>query len=188
MSESGTWRPCNVCKKPISFGATFWVCSVSTCNRKRTRLHFCSVECWDAHLPGARHREAWAEEEKAPSTGRSSGQTNASPSGAGTTAKNSTQATATDASATDANANGPRASGPGAAPADEVLIVASRLKQYIRAESGMSTSDRVLGPLSDVVRQLCDLAIESARRAERGTVLDRDVPPDAEPRPAWLGR
>jgi hypothetical protein len=178
MSESGSWRPCNICKKPIVFGATFWVCSVSTCNRKRTRLHFCSVECWDAHLPGARHREAWAEEEKAPSASRSSAQTDSSPSGARSTAKKSTQATTTD----------PSASGPSAAPADKVLIVASRLKQYIRAESGMSTSDRVLGPLSDVVRQLCDLAIESARRAERGTVLDRDVPPDAEPRPAWLGR
>ena len=68
MSDAGTWRPCNVCKKPIAYGSTYWVCSVSTCNRKRTRLHFCSVECWDAHLPGARHREAWAEEKRSPKT------------------------------------------------------------------------------------------------------------------------
>ncbi|HTL12553.1 MAG TPA: hypothetical protein VL588_08710, partial [Bdellovibrionota bacterium] len=36
------------------------------CNRKRTGLAFCSVSCWDAHLPIVNHRESWAEERKAP--------------------------------------------------------------------------------------------------------------------------
>ena len=54
--------------------------------------------------------------------------------------------------------------------------MASRLKDYIKARSGMSTSDRVLGPLSDHVRRLCDEAIEAARQEGRRTVLDRDVP------------
>ena len=61
------WKPCSLCRKPIAFGQVYYVCSVSTCNRKRTALAFCSVECWDAHLPEARHREAWAEEQRAPS-------------------------------------------------------------------------------------------------------------------------
>jgi hypothetical protein len=66
--NAGAWKPCNVCKQPIALGATYWVCSVSTCNRKRTGLSFCSVSCWDAHLPFANHRESWAVEETAPAT------------------------------------------------------------------------------------------------------------------------
>ncbi len=62
-----TWRRCNSCKKPISYGALYWVCNVSTCNRKRTGLVFCTVSCWDAHVPLMNHRESWAEERRAPS-------------------------------------------------------------------------------------------------------------------------
>jgi hypothetical protein len=62
-----------------------------------------------------------------------------------------------------------------AAPA-EVLIIASRLKDYVRAKSGYNTSDRVLEPLSEIVRRVCDQAIENARRDGRMTVLDRDIP------------
>ena len=58
----------------------------------------------------------------------------------------------------------------------EILIVASRLKDYIRARSGYNTSDRALAPLSDIVRRVCDEAMENARRDGRTTVLDRDVP------------
>jgi histone H3/H4 len=57
---------------------------------------------------------------------------------------------------------------------NEVLIVASKLKNYIRAKSGMNTSASVLGVLSDKVRQLCDQAIENARADGRKTVKDRD--------------
>lgn len=60
------WRRCNSCKKPIAYSAKYWVCNVSTCNRKRTGLAFCTVSCWDAHVPGMNHRESWAEERKAP--------------------------------------------------------------------------------------------------------------------------
>ncbi|MCM2323414.1 MAG: hypothetical protein NDJ90_09150 [Oligoflexia bacterium] len=61
------WKKCNSCKKPIGFNALYWVCNVSTCNRVRTGLSFCSVSCWDAHLPLMNHREAWAEERRSPS-------------------------------------------------------------------------------------------------------------------------
>jgi len=64
------WRKCNSCKKPIAYRATYWTCNVSTCNRKRTGLFFCSVSCWDAHLPIVNHRESWAEEHQAPSLER----------------------------------------------------------------------------------------------------------------------
>ncbi len=69
MSDSTKWRVCSSCRKPIQFSATYFACSVSTCNRKRNPLFFCSMECWDAHLPGARHRDAWAEEKTAPAKG-----------------------------------------------------------------------------------------------------------------------
>jgi hypothetical protein len=68
--ETGThWKKCTTCKKPIAFRAVYWVCNVSTCNRKRTGLTFCSVECWDAHVPVLRHKESWAEERRAPAEG-----------------------------------------------------------------------------------------------------------------------
>lgn len=61
-----TWRRCSSCKKPIRYATPYWVCNVSTCNRKRTGLAFCDVSCWDAHVPMMNHRESWAEERKAP--------------------------------------------------------------------------------------------------------------------------
>jgi hypothetical protein len=62
----GIWRECSTCKKGIRHGQAYYVCNVSTCNRKRTGYVFCSVDCWDAHLPLVNHREAWAVEETAP--------------------------------------------------------------------------------------------------------------------------
>src|SRR3954464_9300677 len=60
------WLRCSACRKEIAYGQVHWVCSVSTCNRSRTRLVFCSVACWDSHLATLHHREAWAVEERAP--------------------------------------------------------------------------------------------------------------------------
>jgi len=56
----------------------------------------------------------------------------------------------------------------------ETLVVASKLKNYIRAKSGMNTSGAVIDVLSGKVRQLCDQAIENAKREGRKTVMDRD--------------
>jgi histone H3/H4 len=56
----------------------------------------------------------------------------------------------------------------------EVLVVASKLKNYIRAKSGMNTSAAVMQALSVRIRQLCDQAIENAKREGRKTVMDRD--------------
>lgn len=56
----------------------------------------------------------------------------------------------------------------------EVLVVASKLKNYIRAQSGMNTSSAVMEALSNRIRGLCDQAIENAKREGRKTVMDRD--------------
>ena len=56
----------------------------------------------------------------------------------------------------------------------EVLVVASKLKAYIREASGMNTSGAVIEKLSDKIRGLCDQAIERAKSEGRKTVMDRD--------------
>lgn len=56
----------------------------------------------------------------------------------------------------------------------EVLIVVSKLKNYIKAEAEMNTSGNVADALSDIIRKLCDQAIEAARSEGRKTVMDRD--------------
>jgi hypothetical protein len=60
------WMRCTECKTELAFGAKYFQCSVSTCNRSKFRLVFCSIVCWDSHLADARHRDAWAEEARAP--------------------------------------------------------------------------------------------------------------------------
>lgn len=72
---------------------------------------------------------------------------------------------------------GPQPTAASAAAELDILIVVSKMKKYIRDASGMACSDGVAEELSHHVRQLCDVAIAAARRAERKTVLDRDVPP-----------
>ena len=57
---------------------------------------------------------------------------------------------------------------------NEVLVVASKVKGYIKAQGEMKTSASVLEALSDKIRAMCDGAIESARQDGRKTVLDRD--------------
>ena len=57
----------------------------------------------------------------------------------------------------------------------EVLVVISKVKNYIRAQSQMNTAGSVAEALSDQVRRLCDQAIENARKDGRKTVMDRDL-------------
>ena len=56
----------------------------------------------------------------------------------------------------------------------EILLVVSKLKQYIRSVSGMNTAGNVAPALSDTIRKLCDQAIEKAKTDGRKTVMDRD--------------
>ncbi len=56
----------------------------------------------------------------------------------------------------------------------DVLVVASKLKAYIREKSGMNTSSAVISVLSDRIRKMCDEAIEKATQDKRKTVMDRD--------------
>ncbi len=59
----------------------------------------------------------------------------------------------------------------------EVLVVVSKVKNYVRSKSDMNTSGGVANKLSDILRHLCDEAIERARRDGRKTIMDRDFMP-----------
>jgi histone H3/H4 len=56
----------------------------------------------------------------------------------------------------------------------EVLVVASKVKNYIKTNSELSKSAEVYNVLSQKVRELCDQAIESAKNAKRKTVMAKD--------------
>lgn len=197
-----TWLLCSACRTPIAFGQKYFQCSVSTCNRARMRLVFCSVACWDSHLADARHRDAWAEDKIAPTRAQWEQDQANQPAEAAPTPRPapprpagppvlvrpaSGAPTATPATPAPPGAPVRRIVGeppPAPAPAGpelsevvdrDVLIVVSKMKKYIKDRSGMNCSDSVAEALSDHVRALCDDAIRAAGRDERKTVLDRDV-------------
>src|ERR1041385_4885633 len=155
------FRRCTTCKDPILFEARYYLCSVSTCNRKRMTLVFCSVGCWDAHQADARHRDAFAEEATAPTRATWERETNEERA----RAEREPAQTAAELHAV-----------PGRVTRD-VLVVGTRFKAYVQGRAGMSTSDRAFGVLSDHVRALLDRAIAAAARDGRKTVMDRDIEP-----------
>lgn len=56
----------------------------------------------------------------------------------------------------------------------EILVVQSKVKTYIKTKSGMNTSGAVANRLSDIVREMCDRAVANANADGRKTVMDRD--------------
>ena len=56
----------------------------------------------------------------------------------------------------------------------DVLVVVSKLKNYIRSSASMNTSGNVAPKLSEIIRKLCDDAVEKAKSEGRKTVMDRD--------------
>lgn len=116
------------------------------CSISSCRKHaFCSVNCWNVHSSTMGHKSAWAEESKAP-----------------TLVRDSQGAVLREVRTTPSQER-------------EVLIIASKLKNYIRTKHGLNTSANVLGPLSDLVRTRVDEAVANARAEGRKTLLDRDL-------------
>ena len=149
------WRKCSMCKKDIPYRGIYYVCSVSTCRAKRTDYAFCSVPCWDGHIPIERHRgdSAGALEKQAPRKGEER-----------TEKKRVIVSSPSASPSTSSSASG------------EILVVASKVKKYINDTTGFNTSASVMKALSLRVQSICDRSIEEARRQGRKTVLDRDVP------------
>lgn len=167
MSDD-VFKVCSNCKKPIRYGTVWWACSVSTCNRGKTAVYFCSVDCVDSHAPVLRHRSYWAEEQRAPTRAQVEAEL-AREREAEREKEQRAEETRRRVVELDVRGTGevPR----------EVLVVASRLKAYVRERSGMNTSDTVMEILSDHLRALVEVAMRNAAEEGRKTVLDRDVPP-----------
>jgi hypothetical protein len=183
-----TWRSCSTCRTSIDFEEIYWECSVSTCARiARTGLFFCSVSCWEAHLPTMRHREAWAVEKRAPTESawrraEAEAKAEAEPARHFERAERRPERIERRPERTESSERSeirrqvvsPGVTGSGEDLSDDVLVVVSKLKKYVKATSGMNTSDGVVPVLSAHLRRICDLAIRKAAEEGRKTVLDRD--------------
>lgn len=143
-----TWKPCSVCKKPIPAGGKWYKCSVSTCNATSKQFAFCSMGCWDAHVATMNHRPGvWATEERAPLAAVGGSQPERR-----------------------------LVRGPGSSPErpDEVLIVVSRLKDFVREQADFNVAGDVADVLSDLVREAVVDAIRHTRAEGRRTLMARD--------------
>ena len=58
---------------------------------------------------------------------------------------------------------------------EEILVVASKVKKYIKEAHGLNTSSAALPVLSAEVKRVCDQAAERAKGEKRKTLLDRDI-------------
>lgn len=196
------WKKCSSCKQEIAYSKTYWTCSVSTCKQKRVYYVFCSVACWDSHVPVMNHKNAWAEEHQAPSfknwkelqeslglpINQDAKNNKTLPSKDGFDGKhaNDNQSTQRRILVQTSSYSNPLNSKVASAKTEpmleetdssqdgDILIVASKLKNYIKNKSNMNTSAVVLEVLSDHIRKLCDIAIRNAQKEGRKTVLDRD--------------
>lgn len=155
-----SWRKCSSCKKDIQLNSKYYECSVSTCTGLRTGYVFCSVSCWEVHLPGARHRDAGAIEKKSPSTAQQAPESSNETPRRIIIANQTTPATSSSKNKSSMS--------------NEVLVVVSKMKQYIRDISEMNTSEEVNMVISDLIREECDKAIEAAKTDGRKTVMARD--------------
>lgn len=151
---SHVWKKCSSCKNDILLGQRYYVCSVSTCQGKVTNYAFCSVDCWDAHLPTERHRpdSAGAIERTAPKEAGAPDPIKRIPTSAPATASAAGKSSVED----------------------EVLVVVTKVRRYIADRSGMNTSAEVYDTLTEKLKELCDRAIEVAKSSGRKTVMSRD--------------
>jgi len=57
----------------------------------------------------------------------------------------------------------------------ENLVVASKVKNYIKEAGDLKCSAKVIDALSEKVRDICDEAIKKAKNDKRKTVQERDI-------------
>lgn len=170
MDQTEVWAKCSTCKKEIALGAKYYVCSVSTCRHKRKGFRFCSVPCWDAHLGFMNHREAYAEEAVAPRVKEELKEELEKET------KIMTEAAEPITPLNDDQVScGSKYDQQAADITSEVLVVVSKVKKFIKEQSGMNTSQCCVDALTKKVVAECLKGAESARQAGRKTVMGRDI-------------
>lgn len=155
--DQNYWRKCIVCKSEINFSTKYYKCSVSSCDKKRSPAQFCSVDCWDVHRSIMSHKSAGADKYNSPSKA---------------------EYINSQASEPKVRIIKQQGASPGSelgdASTDDVLVVVSKLKAYMKARADLSTSADVMPELSRIIREECDKAIESAKADGRKTLMARD--------------
>ncbi|AZZ35344.1 hypothetical protein CIK05_00510 [Bdellovibrio sp. qaytius] len=58
---------------------------------------------------------------------------------------------------------------------DDILVVTSKVKKYIKEKGQMNTSAETIDMLTKAVERLCAKGIESAKADGRKTVMARDI-------------
>jgi len=168
------WRKCSTCKKEIGFQSEYYVCSVSSCNTKRTGLVFCGISCFDSHVPGARHKSAGAIEERSPKKSQVPPPADRPPQRTPQRTPQRRIVSGPAASRSSASAPATSASRTVKTSSTDVLVVASRLKDFIQNQGGFNTSQSVMAVLSDHIRWVSQMAMDNARADGRKTVMDKD--------------
>lgn len=151
--DQNYWRKCIVCKKEINFSTKYYKCSVSSCDKKRAPAQFCSVDCWGVHSTTLNHKSAWAEEYHSPTKA----EWESSPKVRIVGSKSSDK---------------PSVSSEGIP--EDILVVVSKLKAYVKARGDLNTSGDVSEALSGIIRRECDRAIERAKSDGRKTLMGKD--------------
>ena len=137
--------------KEINWGSVYQQCSVSSCRK----FAYCSVDCWAVHDSVMGHMSAAALEEIAPKSADE-----------GSPRRRIIVKPKERAAHDTAEFNG--------SFDRDILIVASKLKKYVKDRHDLNTSSNVMDKLSDLVRDLVDDAIIRARQDGRKTLMDRD--------------
>jgi histone H3/H4 len=63
---------------------------------------------------------------------------------------------------------------------EEVLVVASKVRKFIKESGDCNTSSEAYPAMSDILRKICSKAVENAKNDKRKTVMARDVEKAAE--------
>jgi len=155
------WRKCGSCKKEIGFGVVYQVCGISSCQK----FAYCSVDCWSLHNSILNHKSAWSEDRYAPSKAQFNGQQ--ASSGSNETKKRLIVTNPVSKTIE-------KSFDEGSQHEQDILIVASKLKQYVKDKHDMNTSANVMEELSDYVRMIVDKAVMNARSEARKTLMGRD--------------
>lgn len=158
MEDQNYWRKCIVCKNQINFSTKYYKCSVSSCDKKRSPAQFCSVDCWDVHRSIMSHKSAGAEEYHSPSKAKWLEEQAGAPKVRHVSAKK--PSTTPEVSG---NVN-----------TDDVLVVVSKLKSFVKEATGLNTSADVIPVLSDILREACVKAAQNSHLDERKTLMARD--------------
>ncbi len=166
-AEITPWKPCSSCKKDIGLNVKYFECSVSTCTGPRTGYVFCSVSCWERHVPGAKHRDAAAVEKKSPASAEAATDPTRPATHAGAVLSGQRRIVASSPN--------PNASASVRKDDNEILVVVSKVKAYIKSQADMNVSDDIMDILSHRIRYFCDQAIKHAQADGRKTIQDKDM-------------